>query len=103
MVQNGIKNKDQLQCRTHGQKYLLSLEEIERSISKFLSDKTKAQGNHGASNPEYQQLDKKMYPKLQRYEDDKRFLYKIYLSDQSTRPNQSKSHKLNLDFQDETP
>ena len=34
MTENGITNKDQLQCRTHGQKYLLSLEEIEKTIKK---------------------------------------------------------------------
>jgi len=39
MAENGILDKDQLQCRTHGQKYLLSLEEIERSITNFLKDK----------------------------------------------------------------
>jgi hypothetical protein len=32
MSENGIKNKDQLQCRTHGQKYLIGLGEIVNSI-----------------------------------------------------------------------
>jgi hypothetical protein len=34
MSDNGITTKDQLQCRTHGQKYLLSLEEIQNSLKK---------------------------------------------------------------------
>ena len=54
MAENGIKNKDQLQCRTHGQKYLLSLEEIEKSITKLLNDK----------NQNNEPLDKKIYPKI---------------------------------------
>jgi hypothetical protein len=68
MVENGIKDRDQLQCRTHGQKYLLSLEEIR--------DKTIEQDDVALSTNF--ELDKKIYQKLQRYEDDKRFLFGLY-------------------------
>ena len=64
MAENGILNKDQLQCRTHGQKYLLSLQEIQRNIEE----------NQG-------QMDKKIYQKMIRYEEDKRYLYQKYLED----------------------
>lgn len=37
LSENGILNKDQLQCRTHGQKYLLGLEEIRDSIKRSQS------------------------------------------------------------------
>jgi hypothetical protein len=67
MSENGIKDKDQLQCRTHGQKYLLGLEEILTTI--------KQSGNSG-------NFDKKMYQKLQKYEEDKRFLYSLLSEDE---------------------
>lgn len=79
MAENGIRNKDQLQCRTHGQKYLLSLSEIQRNIA----DSTG-------------QMDKKIYQKMQRYEDDKRFLYQNLLEDLQPK---NKKPFLNLDFQ----
>lgn len=42
-------------------------------------------------------MDKKIYQKLQRYEDDKRNLYSLYIDDQL---NQSKpQYELRLDFQ----
>jgi hypothetical protein len=71
-----------LQCRTHGQKYLLSLQEIQKSI----------QNNNG-------QMDKKVYQKIQRYEDDKRFLHRLYLEDSQNRDDPNA--KLNLEFQSE--
>jgi len=80
MTENGIKDKDQLQCRTHGQKYLLSLEEIKKTIEK--SGITK-------------DFDKKIYVKMTRYEDDKKFLYKLYLKDQA------QGYQSNLLFQSE--
>ena len=54
MDENGIKNKNQLQCRTHGQKYLIGLQEIVDSIEDTTSKKGK--GGHP--------MDKKIYQKL---------------------------------------
>lgn len=48
MEESGITDKDQLQCRTHGQKYLLSIEEIRTCIEE---DAAKVANN----------FDKKMY------------------------------------------
>lgn len=70
MEESGITDKDQLQCRTHGQKYLLSIEEIRESIHK------------GAANVA-SKFDKKMFQKLHRYQDDKRYLFGLYLKDQN--------------------
>ena len=70
MVENGITDKDQLQCRTHGQKYLLSLADIHKNLEGYISGKITS-------------LDKKIYQKIQRYEDDKRYLYNLYLKDQA--------------------
>jgi hypothetical protein len=70
MEESGITDKDQLQCRTHGQKYLLSIEEIKENIEK---DVSKVATN----------FDKKMFHKLHRYQDDKRYLFGLYLKDQS--------------------
>jgi len=79
MKDNGVKGKDQLQCRTHGQKYLLSITEIMEKILKNPSLIAKT-------------FDKKMYQKLQRYQDDKRYLFGLYLKDKcQTQPS--------LDFQ----
>ena len=39
MCDNGITEKDQLQCRTHGQKYLLSLAEIKENLKKNIDGK----------------------------------------------------------------
>ena len=83
MAENGIKNKDQLQCRTHGQKYLLGLEEIKKTIEQ--------DGKEVSTN-----FDKKIYQKLQRYEDDKRYLYSMFLQDE-----QKTAKKINLNFQNE--
>ena len=97
MTENGITNKDQLQCRTHGQKYLLSLEEIEKTIKKQMEGKTKQQ----------EPLDKKIYQKIQRYEEDKRYLLKIYNQDQAAftkekfGPPENKNYKPLIEFQDE--
>ena len=66
MYENGYKNKDQLQCRTHGQKYLLGIEEIREKIEKKKQN---------------EKLDQKFYQKLQKYHDDKRYLYGLYLED----------------------
>ena len=85
MCDNGIKDKDQLQCRTHGQKYLLSLEEIRKTIAEGDSELCKS-------------FDKKIYQKLQRYEDDKRYLYQLFLQDQITNPAKGQIH---LEFQSE--
>ena len=71
MMRRGIDSKDQLQCRTHGQKYLLQIEEIKKNIE----DEEKKNGDTN--------YDKKMYQKLQKYDDDKRFLFKVYLEDQT--------------------
>jgi hypothetical protein len=68
MEENGITDKDQLQCRTHGQKYLLSIEEIRKNIE---NDPEKVAN----------EFDKKMYQKLQRYQDDKRYLFSLHLKD----------------------
>lgn len=65
MIENGIVGKDQLQCRTHGQKYLLSLQEIQRCLHKEKSSN----------------LDKKIYQKICRYEEDKRYLLGLYGED----------------------
>ena len=59
-----------MQCRTHGQKYLLSLADIHKNLSKK---------EVGAK-----QLDKKIFQRIQRYEDDKRYLFNLYLKDQSS-------------------
>ena len=67
MSENGFVNKDQLQCRTHGQKYLISLQEIQNGIKQ--SDEA---GPRCLTQ-------KKIYQKLQKYEDDKRFLYELFL------------------------
>lgn len=72
MIKRGIDSKDQLQCRTHGQKYLLQIDEIKRNIEEE-EDKQGGDSNY----------DKKMYQKLQKYQDDKRYLYKVYLDDLS--------------------
>ena len=42
-------------------------------------------------------MDKKVYQKIQRYEDDKRFLHKLYLEDNKNRDDQHS--KINLEFQ----
>ena len=73
MKENGIKDKDQLQCRTHGQKYLLSIEEIRKNIAADEDIKIIATT-----------FDRKMYQKLQRYQDDKKYLFGLYLKDQNT-------------------
>ena len=67
MIENGISDKDQLQCRTHGQKYLLSLADIHKNLTKkdFAG----------------KQLDKKIFQRIQRYEDDKRYLFNQFLKD----------------------
>ena len=68
MQDNGITDRDQLQCRTHGQKYLLSLEEIRDNINKGKN----------------QAFDKKTFQKIQRFEDDRKYLYNLYLEDQKS-------------------
>jgi len=42
-------------------------------------------------------MDKKIYQKIQRYEDDKRFLHKLYLEDQLNRD--EPDAKIKLEFQ----
>ena len=42
-------------------------------------------------------MDKKVYQKIQRYEDDKRFLHKLYLEDNKNRDDPDS--KINLEFQ----
>lgn len=42
-------------------------------------------------------MDKKIYQKLQRYEDDKRFLFKLFINDQLNMAKENYSPK--LDFQ----
>lgn len=44
-------------------------------------------------------MDKKVYQKIQRYEDDKRYLHRLYLEDNKNRDDPSA--KINLDFQSE--
>lgn len=86
MAENGIKNKNQLQCRTHGQKYLIGLQEIVDSIEDTMNKK----GKGG------QPMDKKIYQKLQRYEDDKRFLFDLFIKDQLNYA--KKDYEPKLDF-----
>tara|TARA_B110000305_G_C18846994_1_gene362755 strand:+ start:82 stop:387 length:306 start_codon:yes stop_codon:yes gene_type:complete len=84
MAENGIHGKDQLQCRTHGQKYLVGLEEIRKSIEN-------ADKSSGA-------MDKKIYQKLQKYEDDKRYLNSIYLQDIASKTSENATEKPFLNF-----
>jgi hypothetical protein len=42
-------------------------------------------------------MDKKVYQKIQRYEDDKRFLHKLYLEDNKN--SNDPDSKINLEFQ----
>ena len=44
-------------------------------------------------------MDKKVYQKIQRYEDDKRYLHRLYLEDNKNRDDPNA--KINLDFQSE--
>jgi hypothetical protein len=80
MAENGVRDKDQLQCRTHGQKYLLQIDEIKKNI------------NQGSSNLA-KDFDKKMYQKLQKYQEDRKYLYKMHLKGK-----EDKTRPLLLDF-----
>lgn len=53
MAENGVEDKDQLQCRTHGQKYMLQIVAIAKSI---------ADSETGAKM--VADIDKKMFQKL---------------------------------------
>ena len=69
-------NKDQLQCRTHGQKYLLGIAEIINEIKASTARKDQAKTMF---------YKKSSYHKMIKSVEDKKFLFSLFLRDQNSK------------------